>query len=57
MSALGLRTSIVGAANVRGTVGGPDGPDLRLLGHADTVPGEPTASCAVDEERHSAGAR
>ncbi|WP_329179542.1 hypothetical protein OG754_34830 [Streptomyces decoyicus] len=52
ISALGYRTSIDGAGTVRGGVGGPDGPEILLLGRADTVPGgppcnAPTASCAA----------
>lgn len=40
MTALGFRTSIDEAGNVRGEVGDPSGPQILLLGHADTVAGE-----------------
>lgn len=40
MDRLGFETRIDGAGNVHGAVGNPDGPELLLLGHMDTVPGE-----------------
>ncbi|GAA2515383.1 M20/M25/M40 family metallo-hydrolase [Winogradskya humida] len=55
LSALGFRTTIDGAGNVRGEVGGPDGPEILLLGHADTVPGGPAVRLA-DGVLHGRGA-
>ncbi|MFI5496376.1 M20/M25/M40 family metallo-hydrolase [Actinoplanes sp. NPDC051859] len=39
MARLGFATSVDAVGNVRGEIGDPAGPELLLLGHADTVPG------------------
>ncbi|MGW5876128.1 M20/M25/M40 family metallo-hydrolase [Nocardiopsis terrae] len=40
MADLGFRVHVDGAGNVHGSVGDPDGPEIVLLGHIDTVTGE-----------------
>lgn len=40
MERLGFETLVDAAGNVHGAVGNPDGPEILLLGHMDTVPGE-----------------
>jgi LysW-gamma-L-lysine carboxypeptidase len=40
MAAAGFDTHIDAAGNVHGAVGDPEGPEIRMLGHLDTVPGD-----------------
>ncbi|WP_156725189.1 M20/M25/M40 family metallo-hydrolase [Streptomyces apocyni] len=40
MAAAGFDSHIDAAGNVHGAVGDPEGPEIRMLGHIDTVPGD-----------------